>query len=277
MLIKTKQQQALDKEEVGGKASNLNFLHRNGFLIPDSLIVPVSVFEDHVREIDVFESIKELSVVKSQNQLKKKGKEIRLKISKSKINKEVLNKIIQAVYKEDFNCLAVRSSVNAEDGKKFSFAGQFDSFLDVPVEEIENRVIQCWASCFSNRVIIYCFYNKIPLSKLRPAVILQEMVSAELGGVIFTKSLNPKMMLIEVCSGNVADLTDGVVKPKRFFIDRELHQREKILYDRDLSFLRIGELAKKSLNIEKLFNYPQDIEWIQQGGLVIFLQSRSIT
>ncbi|RQP15803.1 MAG: phosphoenolpyruvate synthase, partial [Parapedobacter sp.] len=51
--------------------------------------------------------------------------------------------------------LAVRSSAIGEDGENHSFAGQFESYLYVPKEEVDVYIKKVWASAFSDRVRSY--------------------------------------------------------------------------------------------------------------------------
>src|SRR5262249_48881283 len=51
--------------------------------------------------------------------------------------------------------VAVRSSASDEDGAQHSFAGQLDSFLFVPPDEVPARVADVWRSGFSDRVRAY--------------------------------------------------------------------------------------------------------------------------
>ena len=52
--------------------------------------------------------------------------------------------------------VAVRSSARAEDSEEASFAGQQETFLDVEgADEVCDRVVDCWASFFSERALFY--------------------------------------------------------------------------------------------------------------------------
>ena len=50
---------------------------------------------------------------------------------------------------------AVRSSAQDEDGERHSFAGQLESFLDVPAAAVADRVVRVWASGFGARLARY--------------------------------------------------------------------------------------------------------------------------
>src|SRR5690606_37999037 len=80
---------------------------------------------------------------------------------------------------------AVRSSAVDEDGTQHSFAGQLESFLFVPAEQVIRRVADVWRSGFSPRVLAYRREHGLPLPPQAPAVLVQRMIDAEVSGVAF--------------------------------------------------------------------------------------------
>src|SRR5690606_28994535 len=80
--------------------------------------------------------------------------------------------------------VAVRSSATVEDTAQFSFAGMFESFLNVRGgEELIRRVKDCWASAFGARVLFYRIKQGM-LEEAPVAVVVQKMVNAEKSGVL---------------------------------------------------------------------------------------------
>lgn len=51
--------------------------------------------------------------------------------------------------------VAVRSSATAEDGIEHAWAGQLDTYLNVPKNAIEKKIQSCWASLFTPRALFY--------------------------------------------------------------------------------------------------------------------------
>ena len=68
---------------------------------------------------------------------------------------------------------AVRSSAMAEDGKEYSFAGQYDSFLNILSNEIPNHIEKVRLSAQNERVTSYT-ENTQQEQKVEMAVIVQE-------------------------------------------------------------------------------------------------------
>ncbi len=118
--------------------------------------------------------------------------------------------------------VAVRSSAVLEDLPAASFAGQYETFLNVSSPDVAASLRKCWASIWSRRLVSYCARNRIPHEKIRMAVLVQKMVPAEVSGVLFT--LNPLSgvdteMLLEAAWGLGEGLVSGRVSPDRFVLD----------------------------------------------------------
>ncbi len=162
--------------------------------------------------------------------------------------------------------LVVRSSASAEDGVTTSFAGQFESFLNLTtVEEVREAIARCQISLDQPSVLHYCRQQGISPESLRMEVIVQRMIQPELSGVVFT--VNPvtgaEEVVVEACLGLANELLAGHQQP---LPDNhpllEKHRNE------------IEQLARK---IGRHFGAPQDIEFAIQSGKIFVLQSRPIT
>ena len=176
---------------------------------------------------------------------------------------------------------SVRSSALCEDGAAFSFAGQFDTFLNVPRSELADRVTDCVRSLTSENVLEYCKLNGIPHSVLRMSVIIQEMAAAELSGVIF--SANPIGILNEtvivagfgcgegVVGGSVPVTTCCFNRTDR---THYLESEEGAPLLPEELILRLIEICERT---EELFGGINDIEFSVSGGEIFILQSRPIT
>ena len=88
---------------------------------------------------------------------------------------------------------AVRSSFAGEDGKAQSYAGQFETLLSVPRDEVPDAAEKVLASAETANVQAYRGGASAPGGKLR--VIIQEMLEPQLSGVLFT--VNPAGILNE--------------------------------------------------------------------------------
>ena len=162
--------------------------------------------------------------------------------------------------------LAVRSSASVEDGGESSFAGQFESFLNLAsLAEVESAVTACRQSVASTGVVNYCQKQGIDPTAVRMSVIIQRMIQPDLAGVAFT--VNPttgaEEVAIEACKG----LADGLLAGSRAALpaDHPLVQRHS------------AEITDTARRLQRHFGAPQDIEFAIAGGLLYVLQSRPIT
>ncbi len=82
---------------------------------------------------------------------------------------------------------AVRSSATVEDLPDASFAGQYDTFLNVQgPEALLEAVVRCWASLWSARAIAYRRRQGIDPAAVSMAVVVQQLVPASSAGILFT-------------------------------------------------------------------------------------------
>ncbi|EQD62560.1 Pyruvate phosphate dikinase, PEP/pyruvate-binding domain protein, partial [mine drainage metagenome] len=88
--------------------------------------------------------------------------------------------------------LVVRSSATQEDLSDRSFAGIFDSFLDVKPPDVTTAIKNVFKSMFSPRAVKYILENGIRIEKMEMACIVQEFIpNAKYGvGFFFEKKAN---------------------------------------------------------------------------------------
>ncbi|MGK5685511.1 PEP/pyruvate-binding domain-containing protein [Actinoplanes sp. URMC 104] len=160
--------------------------------------------------------------------------------------------------------VAVRSSATVEDAPDASYAGLFDTVLDVQGPEALLAAIEtCRASTGNARATAYQAARTPGEQKaVRMAVVVQRMVAVERAGVLFTA--NPVTgcrteMLVESASG-AASVVEG-----RTAVDRHVVGPGDPL----------GELGER---LQALLGEPQDVEWAADGhGVLWVLQARPIT
>lgn len=171
----------------------------------------------------------------------------------------------------------VRSSANYEDKENASFAGIYESYLNVSLEELEEKIDQVFNSIISEKALSYYSINQIPKEKVQMSVIVQEQIDPIISGVCFTK--NPinlqNEIIVEYIEGNNNKFVSGLDTPKKFIFNPEFKQ---ISETDELNNLELINSNLKSFKeIEKIFGTPQDIEWaIDQNKNLYILQSRNI-
>lgn len=169
---------------------------------------------------------------------------------------------------------AVRSSSTAEDSEQASFAGQFETVLNVDLGGLADAVLRCQRSGFSERVKAYGGDR----GSGSMAVLIQPMIAAEAAGVAFTVDpvSGSHRTVIEAVEGLGERLVSGAATPERWTLEEDGSIDAPALataLDSDKA-RAIGELAGR---VEKHQGRPQDIEWAFADGSLWLLQARPIT
>ncbi len=205
----------------------------------------------------------------------------------SEIREELQQAIRRAYQQLCQQCLptgnvAVRSSAVWEDGSEQSFAGQFESILNVQNEsELFRAIRSSWQSALQQ-------YEKGMGGQAEPfvyALIVQEMVNPVLAGVVFSVhpvTGNPNQLIVEAVPGLGNELMSGQQEPTRLVFEKS--SREMI--DRRLTadFPEVGReenfwrpLLEMAVGIEELLDQAADIEFAYDGSRFRILQARPVT
>jgi phosphohistidine swiveling domain-containing protein len=238
-----------DPELIGVKAANLRRAADLGLKIPETAVIPTSVY-------DTLLPYPDLSAAAMRNRIRA-------------LDLTGLAGDIRVALLERFGSVrfAVRSSSNLEDHIDRSFAGQYDSFLDVPIEEIEQAVRNCWLSLWRERAVSY---RGSTATRPSMAVMIQPFLQGHVGGVAFSANPvtgNPFEVVIEYANNGPSGVTDGTVPTRLMTLD--LHE---------VMLRGVGEPFQSIAEACIAFERPVDLEWIwnDRGDLHV-LQVRPIT
>ncbi|MGB2716274.1 MAG: PEP/pyruvate-binding domain-containing protein [Vicinamibacterales bacterium] len=296
---------------IGGKAANLVRLQRAGLPVPPWFCVTTAVFRD-VSAAALAPLAGDLVQFDASNQ--DQATRISARIGEGIHSKGLSDRDRDALH-EGYRALigqsrfvAVRSSAADEDSAGTSFAGQMDSFLFVPEQDLERRVLDCFASCFSPRALAYRKHHQKPLAQ-DAAVIVQRMVDSRISGVLFTANPTSRdLNEIVVCAA--MGVGEGVVADRAeadtFYVDAatltvrhrvEVPKRARVGFDAahgagtavievgeddavrsTLSDAQLADLARLGKDVQRLFGCPQDVEWaLDDADSLYLLQARPIT
>lgn len=179
-------------------------------------------------------------------------------------------------------CVAVRSSGANEDGADSSFAGVYESILNVKRGELEEAIRTVYESLCSERSAEYTHHaaELDTTAELdQGGVVVQKMVAAEYAGVMFTEHpATTGAMMVEMVTGLGEELVSGNVTPDSFSygkITSELLQGTG--EDAPEPPINIVPLLALGRELEAMFGHPQDIEWAYAKGKFYLLQARNIT
>ena len=272
----------------GGKGASLSRMAAAGLPVPPGFVVASVAFHDFLDACGgaaLIASLTDDLDVDDHRAVDRAAERIQRLIVSTSLPAPLADAILVAhgrLIHGDF--VAVRSSAVSEDGLTASFAGQQESYLNVPRDAVLDRVRECWASFFSPRALFYRA-QKAVLADTRMAVVVQEMVQADKSGVMFT--VDPirnrrECMVVECAAGLGEAIVSGEITPDHYVISREDGAIiESFIPDEERGRMLAGheleDLRKLGLRLETFFGSPQDVEWCARGGELLLLQSRPIT
>lgn len=300
-------------ELVGGKAINLARLAQIGVAVPPGFCITTEVFWQFLEENSLTEQIQTFARLIKQKtiteiELEDKLNNLRQAIINAKISEKIVLEIEQKVsHLPSNNRFAVRSSATSEDLESASFAGQYDTFLNVSsLSDIIEKIKMCFASYWNARAFQYRSDKGIDHFAHGMSVVVQQLIDAESAGVVFTLNpltANEREMVIEACWGLGEALVSGVVSPDRYIVDpfekrvcsteagsktlklvsdndngvKEVNLEESEATKLTLSNEAVLELAELSIAVQKEYGAPMDIEWARAKGKFYILQARALT
>lgn len=301
---------------VGGKGANLGRLTREGVHVPPGFCVDVSAYQQFVAHNGLKPEIERLVAGASTDDihaLHARASDLQRMFIHAPVPNDIQAQMSDAYQRlsQDSGSsnvpVAVRSSSTAEDMQNASFAGQYDSYLNVRGEdELFENLKCCWASLWNPEAILYRRSNGFDNFFNDMAVVIQQMVRPVASGVLF--SVNPVSgdltdMVVNASWGLGEGVVEGSVEVDTFVLDREttaIKKRSIPLKRRQIEFAegsgtresdvsperrqqpsltdtQLQELRSLAISIEEIYQTPQDIEWSHDGDRFHVLQTRPIT
>ncbi len=250
---------------LGSKIENLRIMKNAGLPVPE---FETFSFDELVR-----------SKAGIETALKKsKGKSV---AEKSRMLKDAVRASVEIPrqIRLEGSLFSVRSSSCVEDSADNSFAGQFDTFLNVEPADISRKVAECVCSLYNENVLVYMEQAGLDISELRMNVIVQRMVNADVSGILFTA--NPQGILNESVIVAGRGLGENVVSDRIDTTSYYYSLTDKIYYydgkENLLSDKKVHELIDMSKKICGYIGKYTDIEFAIENGEIFILQARPIT
>nr|BBH93194.1 hypothetical protein KTA_13930 [Thermogemmatispora argillosa] len=259
-----------DVRQAGGKGASLAAMTARGLPVPPGFVIPAYILEQSVDR----ERLLALA-------LDQRHAEAQALVRQAEPPREAIIAAYERLAPGN-GAVAVRSSACAEDSEAASYAGQQETYLNVRgADEVCRRVVDCWASFFSERALFYRA-RKGSLHDLGMAVVIQKMLAPEKSGVLFTVDpVNRRRdrLIIEAVFGLGEQVVSGEVTPDHYVVDRagSLKREQIVGARRVLEPEEMRRLTELGLHLMELFGVPQDIEWAIENGQLYLLQSRPIT
>ncbi|MFZ1995136.1 MAG: rifamycin-inactivating phosphotransferase [Solirubrobacteraceae bacterium] len=294
----------------GGKGAVLGELSRiEGIRVPPGFCVTTDAFQWALAQVaSLDDRLDRLSRLEPEDReaIRVLSAEIRETVEEMAIPEDVASSITRALARlgEHAAC-AVRSSATAEDLPSASFAGQYDSYLNVRgVASILQHVSRCWASLFNERAVTYRLRTGLDHRAVQMAVVVQQMVVPQAAGVMFTAdpvTSSRKVASVEASFGLGEAFVSGLVNADTFtvrggeLIARAVVRKQHAVHaaptggteevavatarqhEPALTDGQVVALVQLGRRIEAHFGHPQDIEWCLTEGVFWVVQSRPIT
>lgn len=259
-----------DVKEVGGKGASLIKLYRAKIPVPNGFVVSTKGYKE-------FHNLN--------------------------LPEDFQNTILKAFDSLDAERVAVRSSAISEDSDTASWAGQFESFMNVTRDSLIENIKKCWDSV--DDALSYAKTQDVNSDGLAIAVVVQKMVDSDVAGVAFSVnpiSHNSNQIMIEATFGLGELLVQGMVNPDNYvllkdngsLVSKHISSKTNMLAYVDgttkqvpvdaelqdtpcLNENQLKELTEVINRIEKYYGTPQDIEFAYSNNELNIVQSRPIT
>ena len=290
--------------EVGGKASSLNnlfSLNISGLEVPTGFVLSASVYSEFIK----YNNLTDMEIKHSDNidELRAISETLKTKILNSTFSPSIESEIYKYYDEMEQRAVAVRSSAIGEDSVENSFAGQQDTYLNIPRDSLISSIIACYASLFNLSAISY--RSSRTTGGFKMAVVVQKMVHAETAGVAFsidTETGFDKVVVINSNFGLGESVVSGEVEPDEYIyfkdtktvistkrgsknlktvygtISTELvpttkSERDSLSLNKEEQ-LDIGNLV---VQLEREYGFPIDVEWGVSNNKLYILQVRPVT
>jgi pyruvate,water dikinase len=298
---------------VGGKASKLGELVRQGLPIPPGFVLTTEAYDAFVNgtvlKTELPAALASIQTDQPET-IEAASQRIRQAFETAPFPPTLQREIETAyeMFARQFavRFCAVRSSATAEDLEGASFAGLQDTYLNVTgTDQVVAAVRKCWGSLFTPRVLIYRHRKGFDQSAVRLAVLIQKMVDASVSGILFTRDPNTgeNHMIVEAGWGLGEAIVGGEVTPDHYVIDgvtlKVVHKqlseqrirlvradgggnrREDVPADersaQKLPDHRLQRLVSLARLIESHYRRPMDVEWCGDADTLYIVQARPVT
>src|SRR5579859_7548272 len=192
-----------DVERVGVKAAHLGEMARTGFPVPNGFVLTTDAFDRYLNVNALGQGNPPEDMIAAT------------------LPTDVAEALLAAANALGSLPLAVRSSGSAEDLPGASFAGQYETVLDVRgAETLVAAVQRVLASTFSTRVAVY-HAAQGQQARCRMAILVQRQIEATAAGVAFTANPvtgNRAEVVVSAVRGSGERLVSGQATPDEWIV-----------------------------------------------------------
>lgn len=284
-----------DAKRFGPKAANLAALGRAGLPVPGGYAVDAGAYRTQLAALGLEATAREVFAAPDRPRARRCALDMKLGLMESPVAPQIVEPLLSAW--RACGSGVVRSSALVEDRAGSSFAGQFESFLELQnEEEFLVAVRACWAALWSTRALRYMATHDLDPADTAMALIVQPLVAARVSGGGLSRTAEGEMV-VNAAPGLGSAIAQGEVAPDRYVLDRNgtlkasalgrkyhgvacIHGKTAL--SRSLSGARcldpeqvaeIGLLMRRS---EEVLGGPVEIEWAADETGIKLLQARPL-
>lgn len=304
----------LEAARAGGKASSLARLAGVGLPVPPGFVVTTDAYWLFHREAGLQAHVEALRALEGRPQFAavREASAPLLAALEAAVLPATLTDAITAAYEQleeqagAGSSFAVRSSAASEDGIHASFAGLYESYLNLSAAEaVCEAVLRCYRCLWEPRATQYRTMKGLDHANEAMAVVVMETVASATSGVVFT--MNPVTgatdeLLVNASWGLGEAIVSGLVNPDSWRLSRsgavlaeaiEEKTVESVVVEggtaqrevsgarakqASLSPAQLAEVAKAAVTVEQLYGGAVDIEFaFDAAGRFYLLQARPVT
>ena len=297
-----------DPSVVGGKAAGLARLVEAGARVPPFFALAGDEFVEHLRRVGMYADVAAALEHAGSDEVAVVSARLTERLLQTEVGAELKAYVGAKLSPWGDVPIAVRSSMVGEDSASASFAGQLESFLyRRGLDSVCEAVLRCWASALGERVLVYRLRLEGQLTVPRVGVVVQEMVTGEVSGVIFTAhpvTGRRDHALVTAAWGLGEGVVSGICNADDYVVEHDGGEVGHTVADKDRRLVRPPEgrpgtveepvpqgdrerrcltpaqatsVAAEAVRVARAFGAPQDLEYTLRGDDLFLLQSRPIT
>ena len=289
---------AADAVRFGPKAANLARLAQSGLPTPGGMCVDAEAYRRQIAALSLEETAKAVFSTEGPR-ARRHALDMKLALMGNPLDPSVAEPLLEAwrTLRGEGKPVVVRSSALVEDRFGSSFAGQFDSFLELESEEdFLTAVRSCWAALWSTRALRYMATHELDPADTAMALLVQPLVPARASGGGMSRAADDEMW-ITAAPGLGSAIAQGEIVPERYVLDRAGRWRDAApgRKYRNVGCAHGGRALSRSLfaapclkreevlelgmllrRIDQLLDMPVEIEWAADDSGFKLLQARPL-
>ena len=301
LLVPLSAPEAADTARFGPKWANLARLGHAGLPTPGGYCLSADAYRLQIKALGLEESARGAFATDDGAQARRYALNMKLGLMDEPITAEIrepLLKVWNDIKATHGLPIVVRSSALVEDRFGSSFAGQFESFLDLEDEtDYETAIRACWAAMWSTRALRYMATHDLDPADTAMALIIQPLIPALAAGGGLSQTVDGGM-LINATWGLGSSIAQGEVTPDRYLLSRDAELTEAAIgpkyhavgcMHRKFAPPKRSDVPKRCLNdaqvaqlggmlrkAEEVMGLPVEIEWAMDDHGIKMLQARPL-